>query len=120
MTPKTAVNLLTWYNFSLDESESLSGEMLYNYREKNYIKLVVQTIYLLQWDLTEELSSHNQCYLRQQMVLEWNWWISSLHLPKVFGKRVTTLLKVKVTFHSDGNHFFKVYFVFYLNSFLKI
>jgi hypothetical protein len=26
MTPKTAVNLLTWYNFSLDESESLSGE----------------------------------------------------------------------------------------------
>jgi hypothetical protein len=30
--------------------ESLSEKMLYNYREKNYIKLVVQTIYLLQWD----------------------------------------------------------------------
>jgi hypothetical protein len=70
MTPKTAVNLLTDIIFSLDESESLSGEDAIIIGEELYKTGGTDYLFITMRLLTEELSSHNQCYLRQ---LEWCW-----------------------------------------------
>jgi hypothetical protein len=70
MKPKTAVYLLTDIIFSLDESDSLSGEMCRKIGEELYNTGGTDYLFITMRLLTEELSDYNRGYLRE---IEWCW-----------------------------------------------